>query len=147
MSDLSKQERRKLRRERRREEKEMRQKENSRNSRNKNIRLMSLLFLVVGSVGYLSYMVYSTPSGYVDFVECLKGKGVVIYGNDWCKYTEEQMKLFGNSAEGLNYVKCDSNTELCNSKGVSITPTWEISGKMVSGYQTIQTLSSLSGCL
>ena len=83
---------------------------------------------------------------YDDFVDCLNEKGAVIYGNDYCSYTTNQLGFFGKSKEGLNYVKCVNNEELCNSKGVSITPTWEIGGKTYSGVQTFEKLSSITGC-
>jgi len=46
----------------------------------------------------------------------------------------------------LNYVKCIENEELCDSKGVKTTPTWEINGTMYEGVQSFEKLSEISGC-
>ena len=54
--------------------------------------------------------------------------------------------MFGNSGKYLDYVKCADNERLCNEKGVKITPTWEINGKMYEQVQSFDTLASLSGC-
>jgi len=70
----------------------------------------------------------------------------VIYGNDFCQYTNRQLNFFGKSKKYLNYAKCTNNNELCDSKGVKITPTWEINGKLYEQVQSFETLSSLSGC-
>lgn len=146
MDKLSKQERRELRRQRRREKKESMKTDDQKSSRNKNIRLFGLFAVIVISSIYLFYVISALPGGYDNFSKCLTESGVVIYGNDWCKYTQQQMTAFGKSEEYLNYVKCDDNTQLCQQKGVEITPTWEISGKIYSGIQSFQTLSEVSGC-
>ena len=86
------------------------------------------------------------PGQYDDFVNCLNEKGAIVYGNDYCSYTIQQLNYFGKSKEALNYVKCVDNEVLCNSKGVSITPTWEINGETYSGVQTFEKLSSVTGC-
>ena len=87
-----------------------------------------------------------SPGKYDDFAKCLTEKGAVIYGNDFCSYTNQQRNGFGESQKYLNYVKCFDDEELCDSKGVKITPTWEIEGKMYSGVQGFETLSRLTGC-
>ena len=86
------------------------------------------------------------PSKYDDFAKCLTEKETVIYGNDFCEYTTNQMGFFGKSKKYLNYVKCIDNKELCDSKGVKVTPTWEIDGKMYPQVQTFEKLALLSGC-
>jgi len=102
------------------------------------------LILVFSVLSVSSYM--QKPGQYDDFAQCLSEKGAVVYGNNFCSYTGTQLGLFGKSKEHLNYVKCIDNEELCNSKGVSITPTWEIDGKTYSGVQSFKTLSSITGC-
>ncbi len=103
--------------------------------------IVIVVLLVLSIKGYAK-----KPGKYDDFVDCLNEKGAVVYGNDYCSYTTNQLGFFGKSKEGLNYVKCVNNEELCNSKGVSITPTWEIGGKTYSGVQTFEELSSITGC-
>jgi len=102
------------------------------------------LAIILLSLSVNSYM--KKPGQYNDFTNCLTEKGAVIYGNDFCSYTAQQLNYFGKSKKYLNYVKCIDNEELCNSKGVSITPTWEINGKSYSGVQTFERLSAITGC-
>ena len=101
-----------------------------------------IIILLVLSVN--SYM--KRPGQYNDFAKCLTEKGAVVYGNDYCSYTVKQLNYFGKSKEFLNYVKCADNEALCNSKGVSITPTWEINDETYSGVQTFERLSAVTGC-
>ena len=86
------------------------------------------------------------PGEYDRFAKCLTEKGTVIYGNDYCQYTNKQLNFFGKSAKYLNYVKCADNQKLCDDKNVKITPTWEINKEMYEQVQTFERLSSLSGC-
>jgi hypothetical protein len=146
MEHLSKSERRKLKKQRRKERLAMEMKSESRRNAKKNIKTYGLVVVVIIALGYLGILVTSAPGSYDDFADCLTEDGVVVYGNDWCTYTKQQMAPFGNSFSKLKYVRCDDNKQLCDQKGVSITPTWEISGKIYSGIQSFQTLGELSGC-
>ena len=56
------------------------------------------------------------------------------------------MGFFGKSKEYLNYIRCSENKELCDQKGIKITPTWEIEGKMYEQVQNFERLSAISGC-
>lgn len=114
--------------------------------RNKTMRMSGLFAMVVVACVYLFYIVSASPGSYDNFAKCLEENGVVIYGNDWCQYTQQQMEAFGKSEEYLDYVRCDDNRQICQQKGVSITPTWEINGKIYSGIQSFQALSEASGC-
>lgn len=95
---------------------------------------------------YTAYARSQRPGKYDYFAKCLTEKGAIIYGNDFCSYTAKQLNFFGKSKEYLNYVKCIDNEALCNSKGVKLTPTWEINNKMYEQVQTFERLAELSGC-
>ena len=112
----------------------------------KKYALISLLILAALIFSYTIYLRSQMPGGYDDFAKCLAGKGVVVYGNDVCQYTARELNFFGSSMRYLNYRKCAENKELCDAKGVKITPTWEINGKMYEGIQGLQKLAGLSGC-
>lgn len=92
------------------------------------------------------YSLVKKPGNYDDFAKCLTEKGAVIYGNDFCHYTQNQLGFFGSSKKYLNYVKCFDNKILCDEKGIEITPTWEINENIYRGVQTFEMLSKLSGC-
>lgn len=114
-----------------------------------NFRKYIIIFMVGLIVVFSTMMGYSylqRPGEYDDFAKCLTEKGAVVYGNDFCTYTGKQLNFFGPSEGYLNYIKCAENQDLCDSKGVTITPTWEIDGKMYEQVQTFETLSRLTGC-
>lgn len=109
-----------------------------------------IIIALIAAIAIFSYTFYarSQKAGdYEEFAKCLTGKAVVVYGNDFCQYTGKQLNWFGKSEKHLDYVKCAENKELCDSKGVKITPTWEINGKMYEGVQSFEKLSELSGCV
>lgn len=104
------------------------------------------LILITGLVSATVYINSSKPGQYDKFAKCLSDNGVVVYGNDHCSYTIQNLNFFGKSKKYLNYVKCVENKSLCNDLAVKITPTWEIDGKTYSGVLNFDRLSELSGC-
>jgi hypothetical protein len=109
-----------------------------------------VLFSMIALIFIFSSMTvysYSQRAGeYDDFAKCLTEKGAVVYGNDFCSFTNKQLNYFGNSDKYLDYVKCTENQALCNEKGVTVTPTWEIDGSMYKSVQTFEGLATISGC-
>lgn len=103
-----------------------------------------VLIVILLSLSVFSYM--KKPGKYDEFAKCLTEKGAVIYGNDYCSYTNSQMGYFGKSKKYLNYVKCSENQKLCDDKNIDITPTWEIKGEMYPQVQTFERLAVISGC-
>lgn len=158
--DLSKKERQQLRLEKLREESLEAQKEHDadqqlhenrqnelHSSRTRKLVIAGVVGLVL-VIGIVSFSLLSSASeGQFDsFAKCLSEKGAIVYGNDFCSYTQKQLSWFGKSRKYLNYVKCAENKELCNSKGVKVTPTWEINGQTYGEVQTFEKLSAVSGC-
>lgn len=99
--------------------------------------------IVVGSIVVLLLFAsivafyFLTPGQYDSFAKCLTEKGAVMYGEDWCQYTNAQKNMFGKSFKYINYqVK----------KGLSKRPTWVIDGKSYETVQSFQRLSALTGC-
>lgn len=114
-----------------------------------NLRKYFIFIILILMVIFSSFTIYSymkKPGQYDDFAKCLTERGAVMYGNDFCSYTAKQLNFFGKSKKYLNYIKCVDNKALCDSKGVSITPTWEIDEESYSGVQTFEQLSALSEC-
>ena len=94
-------------------------------------------------IAIIAYSVYSaTRAGpYDNFAKCLTEKGAVIYGAiDWCKFTQAQKGMFGNSWKYLNY------QDFTKLQGIRKTPTWVINGKWYENVQTFDKLSELTGC-
>ena len=109
-----------------------------------------IILAIIGAILIFSILLAKAymdkPGSYDEFAKCLTEKGAIIYGNDFCHYTSNQLGFFGKSKSYLNYIKCAENEGLCNQKGIKITPTWEINGKMYKQVQTFETLSSITGC-
>lgn len=156
--DLSKKERQQLRLEKLRRESQEAQKEFEADQQHaKNLDGMKTSspikkYLIIGSIafillvsGYFAAASFGTGQ-YDDFAKCLTEKNAVVYGNDFCGYTQKQIGWFGKSKKYLNYVRCTDNKALCDSKGVKVTPTWEIEGNMYPEVQTFERLSSITGC-
>ena len=116
----------------------------SRNFKRYFILLGLIIAIIIISLTF--YIRAQAPGKYDNFAQCLTEKGAIIYGNDYCQYTNQQLNFFGKSKKYLDYVKCIDNKELCDSKGVEITPTWEINGQILEGVQSFERLSTLSGC-
>jgi len=87
-----------------------------------------------------------------DFAKCITEKNATLYGAYWCPHCENQKKMFGESIDYVNYVECavegkpQVQTEACTKAGVEGYPTWIINGKQYPGEQTLQRLSTLTGC-
>ena len=151
--ELSKRERRKLRLEKLRNEsrqvqQEFEQKQHHQIHDDNNNPKKSKYYVIAAVAGLLiliiaSYSVYSLnkPSPYDDFAKCLTEKGAVMYGAlDWCKFTQAQKAMFGNSFKYVNYHEYQELT------GIKKTPTWVINGQWYENTQSFEKLSAITGC-
>ena len=104
------------------------------------ISIVSIVFvLIVGGIGF-SYMNSLKPGPLDDFAQCLTDNGAVMYGATWCKYTQGQKAMFGNSMRFIDYRDFSKNPE------VKITPTWFIDGQKHENVQSFDKLASITGC-
>lgn len=89
-----------------------------------------------------------TPADKLEsFAKCLTQKGLTMYGKDSCDFCQKQKELFGAAFQFINYVECSVNEEICSSKGIVGTPTWEdLSGKRYLGKQSLENLSQMANC-
>ena len=115
---------------------------------NKKLWVIIILVVVLG----ISFLVYrnitgSAVSGELDgFAQCLTDNGIKMYGTDWCSHCQNQKKLFGKSFKQIDFIDCDRNRSECLSAGIEGYPTWKINGESYPGEQSLERLSSLSGC-
>ena len=98
------------------------------------IAVVVLLVIVYGAVYYFS------PGRYDGFAKCLAGKGVIVYGAEWCQYTNAQKGMFGKSFKYLDYRIYDEDPT------IKITPTWVINGLKYENVQSFERLSEMTGC-
>ena len=100
----------------------------------KFIIIIAIVLIIIGAgITYGSL----SPGKYDDFAKCLTEKGAVMYGEDWCQYTQGQKRMFGRSFKYINYeVKT----------GLKLRPTWIINGETHERVQSFEALSELTGC-
>ena len=105
-------------------------------------------YIIAVVVVVLAYLIIPrTEAGEVDsFAQCLTDEGAVMYGTNWCSFCKQQKALFGGSFKHVNYVDCDANRDECTAAGVTGYPTWSVAGELRSGVQSLEVLSSLTGC-
>lgn len=110
---------------------------------NKKILVISIVSVIVvliaAGIGY-SYINSKKPGPLDDFAQCLTDKGAVMYGASWCKYTDGQKAMFGNSIRFIDYRDYSEKPE------VKITPTWFIDGQKYENAQSLDKLALVSGC-
>ncbi len=126
--------RRVLEEQKEREERFRQEKERKAKTKKKIIAIGLGIFIIFGVM--ITYVVAS-PGKYNTFAKCLTEKGAVMYGEDWCQYTQGQKAMFGKSFKYINYeVK----------QNLRVRPTWIINGDTYEKVQSFQRLSALTGC-
>ncbi len=103
-------------------------------TRNKAVIIAVAVFVLLTTM--IVYAVTS-PGKYDDFAKCLTEKGALMQGEDWCKYTNAQKAMFGNSFKYINYQR---------NPNLEVRPTWTINGKVYEKVQSFERLSQLTGC-
>jgi len=78
--------------------------------------------------------------------KCLTENDAVLYGSSYCGYCKQQKDMFGDSLKYVTYVECTTQQTLCQEKGISSVPTWEIDGRFHTGLKSFEWLSEVSGC-
>ena len=83
----------------------------------------------------------------VKFAKFLRENNIVMYSAYWCPHCHDQKQLFGKEAvKELKVVECasdgkDNQYELCQTKGISGFPSWEINGEIISGTSNLNELA------
>lgn len=124
-------------------------------NRTKSISVIVVLAIVGGFV-LLGWRYFSRPSGggsNLDvFAQCLRDKGITMYGAEWCSHCQAEKTRFGESFRFVPYVECSNEPQKCLDLGIEGYPTWIIPGsgtdeqKLV-GEQGLEKLSQESGCV
>jgi len=119
--------------------------------RNKRIFNYAITTLVLIAVAYGIFVWWqaSNRQGQHDaLARCLTGKGVTMYGTEWCPHCQDQKQLFGPSFKLVSYINCDVNGDACKAAGVDTYPTWVFSdGTRTSGTVPLESLAERTGCV
>jgi len=93
---------------------------------------------------------------YTEFAKCVGESDLQMYSSITCSVCNRQKELLGDAFEYIKVIEChprgiNPQTELCLEKNILKTPTWiiEVDGveqTRVTGFQSIKSLSKLSGC-
>lgn len=83
--------------------------------------------------------------------QCIKDKGITMYGTSWCPHCKHQKSEFGAKndeefAQIANYVDCEASAKECRDKKVTGYPTWlQPDGKELQ-QGTIKEIAKDCGC-
>jgi len=86
----------------------------------------------------------------IKLAEHLTKEGAVMYNAYWCPHCHDQKEMFGKEAsEKLNLVECakdgfKNKRDLCEAKGITGFPSWEINGSIESGVKSLKELAELT---
>ncbi|MBI2590760.1 MAG: hypothetical protein HYW33_02650 [Candidatus Blackburnbacteria bacterium] len=81
------------------------------------------------------------------FAQCLKDKGVTMYGAYWCSHCQNQKKLFGSSFAYVSYVECTQDVKKCEEQKIKGYPTWIFAdGSRNEGEISLEDLAGKTGC-
>tara|TARA_Y100001968_G_scaffold258997_1_gene246097 strand:+ start:680 stop:1624 length:945 start_codon:yes stop_codon:yes gene_type:complete len=86
----------------------------------------------------------------IKLAEHLTKEGAVMYNAYWCPHCHDQKEMFGREATAkLNLIECakdgfNNKKELCEAKGITGFPSWEINGSINSGVKSLKELAELS---
>ena|SRR3989344_1792338 len=111
-----------------------------------------IVAVAIIGMGILIFWEDGQPGKYDEFASCLKEKGAIFYGAFWCPHCQSQKKIFGNSADNLNYVECstpDGNGQLqvCKDAKIDGYPTWVFAdGSRKTGELSFAELAEKTGC-
>lgn len=80
------------------------------------------------------------------FAECLREKGMIVFGQRSEPNTLQQLLLIGNFANNI-YVDCvGANLQACQQLGIQEIPSIVYQDKIYTGVKTVEWIGSLTGC-
>lgn len=80
------------------------------------------------------------------YAQCLKEKGITMYGTAWCPHCKEQKREFGELFSSVNYVDCDKSPNVCREKKITGYPTWLLPDGKEIDTGSIKEVAEDSGC-
>ncbi len=106
--------------------------------------------IVASSEGVPPAVITRSTQAQISLAKHLTAIGAVQYSAYWCPHCHDQKELFGKeAADELVIVECaidgkDNQRSLCQSKGITGFPSWEINGIIESGVKPLNELADLS---
>jgi hypothetical protein len=108
----------------------------------------------VAAFGGVYYLGNRSQHKYDKFAQCLKDRGVKMYGAFWCEHCAEQKRRFGASFEFVPYIECGvkgdrtAKTQVCKDADIHLFPTWQFppTGERVERVFELEELSERISC-
>jgi len=109
---------------------------------------LAALGTCLGACGASSSAISSLPSYETTLAEHLNQTNSIMYGAYWCPHCSDQKAMFKEAASQITYVECapdglNSQSQLCQDRGIKGYPTWEIGGQFYPGVKSLEELSQL----
>ena len=110
--------------------------------------------LIVAAFGLVYYLGNRRQHEHDKFAQCLKDRGVRMYGAWWCPHCQEQKEKFGASFKLVDYVECgvqgdtSARTQVCKDADIKHYPTWQFppTGERVERVFELEDLSAKTSC-
>jgi len=88
-----------------------------------------------------------SPEELTEFILCLKEANFVIYGANWCGWTQKLVEMLG----GFDilkpiYVECTEEQESCGEKGIGGYPTILVKGEEYQGARSFEEIAAATDC-
>jgi len=81
------------------------------------------------------------------YAQCLKEKGLTMYGAYWCPHCKDQKERFGEYLnEYISYVECTQERKLCRKKGIQGYPTLLLNDGEEIQQGTLEEVAREAGC-
>lgn len=112
----------------------------TKSKKKKKFFVVSLVGVVIILIAVFAFSSFAKPGPYDQFAKCLTEKGAVMYGADWCKFTQGQKSMFGNSMKYVDY------RDFSDGSNIKVTPTWIINGERYEKTQSFDKLATVTGC-
>lgn len=117
-----------------------------------NVSKLKILIILVLILSFTLLVLRFWPGNKIQtrldvFSQCLRDKGITMYGAEWCSHCQAQKQLFGKSFRYISYVECPQDPQHCLAVGIEAYPTWiTANGEKMVGEQKLEDLSRISGC-
>lgn len=111
------------------------------------VAVVAVMAVAIYFVGTAFTGEHSAIGDYDDLAKCLTEKGAVMYGRVGCGWCSKQKEMFGDSFQYVTYVECPEQPQLCQQKGVTAVPAWEIGGDLHLGFKSFEELANMAGCV
>ena len=106
-----------------------------------------IIIAVVAVIFIWNIFIFDNVPTIDDKLSCI-GENITLYVITGCgACTQQKAIIEEENLDKFNIIHCDEDTiGICNEKGITHVPTWEINGEFEIGIKTIEQLKELTNC-